>query len=91
MFIRFFVANILVVELYGKKDSSIRCKGNNLLEILNQIDYIRGVVAINNKWEPKTVDKLEFQDKNYRGLFWWYNEVLRDIAETNRQNLNTAP
>lgn len=86
MFICFFVANILVVEMVGKKDnSSIKHKYYNFLEIRNQFDYIKGVVAINNKWTPNQVDDLEYHHENYRGLFWWYNLILQDISDTNRK------
>jgi hypothetical protein len=44
------------------------------------------VVARNNSWHPSQIDELEFNDDNYRGLFWWYNEILKEIAATNKQN-----
>jgi hypothetical protein len=44
-------------------------------------------VCIDNKWTPKQIDKLEFQSENYRGLFFWYNEIIKQLAFKNSQNI----
>jgi len=82
----FFATKIHVVELCGHKQTSTKSNYFSILEIYDQIEYVRGVVSFNNKWTPKQVDRLEFQDENYRGLFFWYNEILKDIADTNAKN-----
>ena len=46
-----------------------------MLELYSEIDYIKGEVAFNKEFTPDVVDKLDFQDRNYRGLFWWYNKI----------------
>jgi hypothetical protein len=38
---------------------------------------------LNKDYKPWEVDKLEFQDENYRGLFFLYNEILKEIADGN--------
>lgn len=85
-YLYFFVADLLVVEVVGENHSLIKKNYYNTLEILEQIDFIKGEVAFYNKWKPLEVDDLEFQHKDYRGLFWWYNKMLTTIAEKNKQN-----
>lgn len=85
-FIRFFVANIKILELSGHEHSETSEKFYNGIEIVNQIDYVRGTVAINNKWTPQQVEDLELQHENYRGLFFWYNQILIDIADSNKKS-----
>lgn len=69
----------------GENHDSIKNKWYNLLEILNQLEFIKGEVAFYNKWDSKKVDKLQYQHRNYKGLFWWYNKILTEIAHKNKQ------
>jgi hypothetical protein len=52
--------------------------------LYESIETIRGTVLLNYKWLPEDVENLEFQDENYRGLFFLYNEILKEIAKTNK-------
>jgi hypothetical protein len=48
---------------------------------------MRGTVLVNFKWTPDEVEQLEFQDENYRGLFFIYNEIIKEAAESNKLKL----
>lgn len=48
------------------------------------IDNIKGTILINYKYTPDVIDKLELQSDNYKGLFWIYNRIIEDIAESNK-------
>ena len=71
----------------GYKQSSTRSEFYSVIEIYSEIEYIRGIVCKMNQWHPDQIDQLELQDENYRGLFWHYNEILKDIANENKQNI----
>jgi hypothetical protein len=48
---------------------------------------MKGAVLINRKsWTLKDVDELELQHHNYKGLFFWYNQILREIADINKNS-----
>jgi len=65
------------------KESSIKSKYYTILELYDSIELIKGDVCYNKNISPNEVDELEYQDYNYRGLFWWYNRILKEIAESN--------
>lgn len=72
-------------EIIGSKKDEIKVVKCNILEIYNALDAIKGTVVVNYKWTPKQVAKLELQSDNYRGLFFIYNQILQEIADTNKK------
>lgn len=46
---------------------------------------MKGTVLINRKsWKIEDVEMLELQHYNYKGLFFWYNQILEEIAGINK-------
>ena len=81
--ISFANRRISLSELLGSKQDRIITKNYQLIDILSVVDNIKGTVLINYKYTPKQIDKLELQSDNYRGLFFIYNSILEEIANSN--------
>lgn len=80
----FFVAKIEVLELIGTDKSETKAHKYNLIELYSLIDMMKGTILVNYKWTPEQIDKLELQDEDYRGLFFIYNETIKQIAKSNK-------
>lgn len=82
----FFVTRIEILELIGSNKDDYKSTWVNPIDLYNQIDAARGTVLLSfRSWTPKQVKKLEFQAKNYKGLFFIYNHIIKEIAENNKK------
>jgi len=36
-------------------------------------------------WNPDTFDKMYLDDFDKKGLFFWYNEILRQVSLSNQE------
>ena len=76
-----------MLELVGYKESETRETKFSMIELYESIDAIRGTVLLRYKWPPREVDRLEFQDEDYRGLFFLYNNAITEIASINKEKI----
>jgi len=73
------------VSIFGYDQIDTKFSSYSIIELYESIESIRGTVLLKFKWLPDDVDRLEFQDENYRGLFFLYNEILKKIAKSNKK------
>ncbi|MDX5585866.1 MAG: hypothetical protein QNK20_13305 [Aureibaculum sp.] len=73
------------MQLCGYESCDTKEYRYSLIELYDAIEDIRGTVLLSFEWTPEQIDKLEFQDENYRGLFFSYNHILKNIAKSNKK------